>query len=111
MELENYWNECERTTGPHRGKPGAKTAKVIGRPGAWTLKLRCNGALLVGCCEKAKSDFNESSAIDHEGRPAEHIAVCEHMTVKGAASRARAIKQARKPYKWCDLCSAAIAAT
>jgi len=110
MTDENYWNECERTTGAHRGKAGEKTAKTIGRPGAWTLKARCGGELLVGCCLRAKSDFNESSAIDHEGRPALHVAVCEHQTVKGASSRSRAIKQARKPAEWCDLCSAAIAA-
>ena len=104
---ENYWENCKRMTGAHKGKEGAKIAREIGRDGAWTLKARGDHKILVGCLFREKSEFHETGVTDHEGRPAKHIAVCAHGLIVGASTRRRAIAAARdlaKPKSKCARC-------
>ena len=95
--MENYWENCKRTTGAHIGKAGTKPAKSIGKDGAWTLKARGEHKLLVGCLVRAKSEFSGSSIRDEKGLPARHISVCEHGKILGGKSTRR---------KAIDLCKA-----
>ena len=113
-QADPFWAGATITTGAHLGKDGVKTAKTIGRSGAWTLKSRRRVGVRVGCIFIDKSDNREELQTKAGRVPsksgmmvaASHAAVCDHHSVKGARSRKLAIAQTKKSDEWCALCDA-----
>jgi len=106
-EMENYWKGAKKIT----GAANAKTEKVIGVPGAWTLKQRGGAKIFVGAVLLEKSDFHEMKIMDETGKKlAVHGAVCEHGRVQGASTRKVAIAECKKSALWCEHCAARVAA-
>ncbi len=109
-KTENYWEGAEHKTGAHLGKKGPKTARAVGRAGAWTLKARGAAKIQVGCAYRAKSEFANLTTCHQTKMPAEHVTICEHGVAVGAKTRKVAIDLAKKSAEWCDQCKARVAA-
>lgn len=107
----NIYSDCKVGTGAHIGKAGVKTAKLIGLPGAWSLKLRHSHGLMVGCIHLVDSAHADSPLKDSKGQPARHAALCQHDTLSaGCRTRRDAIVLARHSEKWCAECASALEA-
>ena len=105
--MENYWKGAKKIT----GAANAKTEKVIGVPGAWTLKQRGGAKIFVGAVLLEKSDFHEMKIYDETSKKlAVHGAVCEHGRTAGASTRKVAIELCKKSADWCEHCAARVAA-
>tara|TARA_Y100000593_G_scaffold16114_3_gene31847 strand:- start:3610 stop:3996 length:387 start_codon:yes stop_codon:yes gene_type:complete len=110
-----FWDGAKVHTGAHLGKDGTKTAKTIGIEGAWTLKMRRNVGVRVGCIfiEKGPTAIREHPAtkVAVRNKAGEmvmptHVAVSDHYSVIGAASRKQAIDLCKKADQWCSVLKA-----
>ena len=106
IESNSFWSEATKQPhGSHEGEEGILHAQSIGVPGAWTLKHRQGGSILVGGIFLETSDYSDKELLDEKGNEAKHAAVCDHGTFKGASTRVEAISFCRTSPTWCDECS------
>lgn len=104
-----YWDGATVATGAHLGKDGAKTARTIGRSGAWTLKMRRKAGCRVGCIfvENADEKIKETTKgmtilVNGEMVAPTHVAVTDYGSVMGASSRKKAIELCKLAHLWCE---------
>ena len=104
-----YWDGATVSTGAHLGKDGAKTARTIGRAGAWTLKMRRKAGCRVGCIfvENADEQVTEATKgmtilVNGEMVAPTHVAVTDYGSVMGASSRKKAIELCKLAHIWCE---------
>ena len=106
IESNSFWSEATKQPhGPHEGEEGILHAQSIGVLGAWTLKHRQGGSILVGAIFLEASDYSDKELLGEKGNEAKHAAVCDHGTFKGASTRDEAISFCKTSPTWCEECS------